>query len=1732
MPTPPSAPLSEGIELLIGGSFAPLRDALLGAEREVEKWADASTVANRKAAAQAVYLAEEAAKRKAAVLEHETQQLEAELAERQRAAEAAAKKLADAERKSAMGVTGMVAEEVRKRAQVETKAAEDLQRRLADIQKRGADARVAVAQAEARRAATIQAQEAERAQARAASGRQALASGGAALASSAVAVGLGMTVQQATSTFAAFEGVLNQVRAVSGATEAQMAAMTAQAIDLGAKAKFSAKEAAEGLSELAKAGFTAEQSMAALPGVLSLAAAGGVSVGQAAEVAAAAIAGFGLTAQDAGRVADVLAKTANLSAVGISDLQNTFKYIAPVAASASQSMEEMASAVAIMGNAGIKGEQAGTTLRGAISRLIDPPKDAAEALARMGIHLVDVQGKMLPLSTIVGELREKTARLTEQQRNQAISSIFGQEALSGMLALLRQAPEAYAETTRAIQDSKGASEEMASVMNRGLGASLEQLEGAAESLAIVFGKQFAPAAQAVAGSLASMAEWASKLPDGVLALAAGVASAAVAGTGLVASISALAVPLALAGPALAAVGVAGTALGPVVLGVAGAIGLLSLAVGGFVAASARGGIAMDEATKALVANQREVNALAKEYQELAAKSKPTADEQERMRVVLEKLKTLAPDIVSSTRTHTGAVELDRAAIERRNDAFQAELALRQKLRAEREHESRMEAAQARVDLADLKAKERTLNREVQQLRLTLASGTDTSTGQPHPVSGVGTADRTRFEQAQARLGQATDELTQVRRDLVEAERRQTAAQDAYTKLYQQSRPGPWLANPNFPNPAPAPRGTGASFTDTGHGGGDNKPKGKVVLGPAGGRWDAQILEASRQTGVDPALIAAVMQQESGGNPSARSPVGALGLMQLMPGTAQGLGVNPADPHQNIMGGARYLAQQLRTFGGSPILAAAAYNAGPGRVRQFGGVPPESFAKGETAHYVRAVVANMARFRGIGGQAAEGLSEAARAQAEMDREAARVDQIALEERLRARYEQHLQSDRMQPRRTGTQVGGRSEDLPSVQRYGLYDKASTPARNLPKPDKDSLDFRDVPDLRRFAGELESMGVATQEAREGLNVLLGAVTELALSPSWEKAGEVIGRTLSNEGNLKKVEAFVGSVASAFDGAYSEALEGATGETAGLDAALAGLGGAFGAIPSLISPASAAATAFGLLAPAAFTAIEEAINGPKGLRLAMQGLGDDMAAIEAKAEMGLLTPLQAIEAQADATRSALMKVVDEYVKLGGVAADAADTQRLAELEAILSSPTALLQNQQAGITRNQIETERAAVLGRLMTRGKYKAAAKDLKAQGEAADLEARVNGPLTASPLEAIRAAQAKRAAQLASDQDLLGLGQAEVAERAYQDLLTTVRELDEAIEQIGRGTMDASELQAERAQVADNVKAAREWAETKRNASRTAAEATEEEKKAIEAEAKAKADFEAQLDRLTERERLMATLTGKQLEIALKQLDVDEKREGSLKRRLDGATRLAQLTSLQAQQADLQGQVRDASLQRLDAEREIAALIRQQADDAERIRGESIAQRQLTEAQDKAKRLDELEQQGKDQMAGLRTRYEEAKAKEIALLTQLRGVQDNLEGMKASPGSGQSGFWANADAFQAALAAIYASAPRFHSGGIVPGPRGAEVPAVLQAGEMVWDLKRVEALAEASRSGANIVGPNTLAALLALRDQGGGGGGNTANVTVNITAGMGADPYELGRVVQQALEAQLRRAGFKN
>ena len=183
-----------------------------------------------------------------------------------------------------------------------------------------------------------------------------------------------------------FEAGMSRVQALSGATGAEFEALRKTALELGRTTVFSASQAAEGMQYLAMAGFKTNEIIAAMPGVLNAAAAGQVDLATAADITSNVLSGFGLKAEEAARVADVLTKAFTSSNTTMESLGETMKYAAPVAAAAGFALEEVAAAAGMLGDAGIQGSQAGTTLRAIMLRLINPPKQAAEALDALGIY--------------------------------------------------------------------------------------------------------------------------------------------------------------------------------------------------------------------------------------------------------------------------------------------------------------------------------------------------------------------------------------------------------------------------------------------------------------------------------------------------------------------------------------------------------------------------------------------------------------------------------------------------------------------------------------------------------------------------------------------------------------------------------------------------------------------------------------------------------------------------------------------------------------------------------------------------------------------------------------------------------------------------------------------------------------------------------------------------------------------------------------------------------------------------------------------------------------------------------------------------------------------------------------------------------------------------------------------------------------------------------------------------
>ena len=283
-----------------------------------------------------------------------------------------------------------------------------------------------------------------------------------------------------------FEAQMSRVKAISGATGEEFDQLRQQAIDLGADTAFSASQAAQGMENLAAAGFETDEIMSAMPGMLDLAAASGEDLAASADIAASTLRGFGLEASEAGHVADVLAENANRTNSSVAETGEAMKYIAPLARAAGISMEETAAAIGIMANAGIQGSQAGTTLRGALSRLSKPTDIMQQAMDELGVSFYDSEGKMLSLAEQVGMLQRAMEGMTDEQKNNYLVTLYGQEALSGMLALINEGPDSLSSLTAAYEACDGSAKAAAETMQDNLKGAVEQLSGSAETLGIVF----------------------------------------------------------------------------------------------------------------------------------------------------------------------------------------------------------------------------------------------------------------------------------------------------------------------------------------------------------------------------------------------------------------------------------------------------------------------------------------------------------------------------------------------------------------------------------------------------------------------------------------------------------------------------------------------------------------------------------------------------------------------------------------------------------------------------------------------------------------------------------------------------------------------------------------------------------------------------------------------------------------------------------------------------------------------------------------------------------------------------------------------------------------------------------------------------------------------------------------------------------------------------------------------
>lgn len=370
-------------------------------------------------------------------------------------------------------------------------------------------------------------------------------------------------------TAADFETAMSKVAAVSGASASEMEALTAKAREMGSKTKFSASEAAEAMNYMAMAGWKTEDMLSGIEGVINLAAASGEDLATTSDIVTDALTAFGLTAQDSGHFADVLAAASSNANTNVSMMGETFKYCAPIAGSLGFSVEDTAEAIGLMANAGIKSTQAGTSLRTIMTNLSGEVKICGANIGEVTIATSNADGIMRELSDILADCRVAFAGLSESEKAAAAESLVGKNAMSGFLALMNAGEGDINKLSGAIDNCDGAAQNMANTMNDNLEGQLTILKSALEELAISFGQLLIPALREVVQWLQGFVGFLNSLPEGVKK-----------------TIMVIALVAAALGPVLIIVGKVISAIGTIMTIVPKVVGVINVVKGAFVALNA------------------------------------------------------------------------------------------------------------------------------------------------------------------------------------------------------------------------------------------------------------------------------------------------------------------------------------------------------------------------------------------------------------------------------------------------------------------------------------------------------------------------------------------------------------------------------------------------------------------------------------------------------------------------------------------------------------------------------------------------------------------------------------------------------------------------------------------------------------------------------------------------------------------------------------------------------------------------------------------------------------------------------------------------------------------------------------------------------------------------------------------------------------------------------------------
>lgn len=350
-----------------------------------------------------------------------------------------------------------------------------------------------------------------------------------------------------------FEAVMSKVKAITVSDDKAMQQLTATARELGEKTMFSATQAGEAMTYLGMAGWNSQQIMAGMPGLLNLAAASNTDLARTADIVSDDLTAFGLSAEHAGHMADVFAKTTTSTNTTVEMLGETMKYAAPVAHAFGASLEETAALTGLMANSGIKASAAGTALRSGFLRLAGTSSKSTKAIEEMGLSLSEATAQQeearaaldslgiamndtngpRKMSAIVRDLADKTKDMSKEQKLATLATIFGTNAASAWVSVIDQGPDALDKLTKELENSDGAAATMAETMQNNARGAMTRLQSAAESVAISIGSTMLPTLAELGDSLANEAAYVSKVASEHPELTEAIIKTSVAVAGMV-----------------------------------------------------------------------------------------------------------------------------------------------------------------------------------------------------------------------------------------------------------------------------------------------------------------------------------------------------------------------------------------------------------------------------------------------------------------------------------------------------------------------------------------------------------------------------------------------------------------------------------------------------------------------------------------------------------------------------------------------------------------------------------------------------------------------------------------------------------------------------------------------------------------------------------------------------------------------------------------------------------------------------------------------------------------------------------------------------------------------------------------------------------------------------------------------------------------------------------------------